>query len=116
MATHRMPTDLMDTAQPESRTENDSPQPFLNILFSGWNPDLPDPGVLMHLVDIFFKCDPCGSRILHKPSFMASLRFHPKDQGFPHSALLHAVVRFLVSNDPSRTKCAVCIGFSMGIA
>ncbi|EIN14198.1 hypothetical protein PUNSTDRAFT_58483 [Punctularia strigosozonata HHB-11173 SS5] len=91
MATHRMPTDIMDTGRPESRSEADSPQPFMNLLFSGWNPDLPDPNVLMHLVDIFFKCDPCGSRILHKPSFMASLRLHPKDQGFPHSALLHAI-------------------------
>ncbi|PFH54563.1 hypothetical protein AMATHDRAFT_134575 [Amanita thiersii Skay4041] len=65
--------------------------PVSDLLFSGWNPDLPDPATLDHYVDIFFRCDPCSSRVLHQPSFLASLKLHPKDPGFPHSAILHAI-------------------------
>ncbi|KAF9532019.1 hypothetical protein CPB83DRAFT_848197 [Crepidotus variabilis] len=70
---------------------DDSPDPLIGLLFSGWNPDLPDPAVLNHYVDIFFRCDPCGSRVLHKPSFMHSLSLSPRDVKFPHSAILHAI-------------------------
>ncbi|KAF8912753.1 hypothetical protein CPB84DRAFT_1885361 [Gymnopilus junonius] len=64
---------------------------FMDLLFSGWNPDLPDPATLNHYIDVFFRCDPCGSRVLHKPSFMASMHLSPRDPGFPHSAVLHAI-------------------------
>jgi hypothetical protein len=39
------------THSPELRTVSpkDSPDPFMTLLFSGWNPDLPDPPVLDHL-------------------------------------------------------------------
>ncbi|KAF8496657.1 hypothetical protein JB92DRAFT_3225901 [Gautieria morchelliformis] len=67
------------------------PDPFMDLLFSGWNPELPEPVVLSRLVDIFFRCDPCGSRILHRPSFMASLAYPPSHPEFPHPALLHAI-------------------------
>jgi hypothetical protein len=52
------------------------------------------PSCLMYgfSVDVFFRCDPCGSRVLHRPSFLASLLLHPKDPGFPHPAILHAIV------------------------
>ena len=33
---------------PELRPKDDS-DPFMSLLFSGWNPDLPDPPVLNHL-------------------------------------------------------------------
>lgn len=65
--------------------------PFFSLLPSGWNTDLPEPHIMIHLVDVFFRCDPCGSRILHRPSFMASLRLHPKHRDFPHTAILHAI-------------------------
>ncbi|KAH7911949.1 hypothetical protein BJ138DRAFT_1062114 [Hygrophoropsis aurantiaca] len=64
---------------------------ILSLIYSGWNPDLPEPHILEHYVDVFFKCDPCGPRILHRPSFLASLRLHPRDPSFPHSAILHAI-------------------------
>ncbi|KAF5312502.1 hypothetical protein D9619_003254 [Psilocybe cf. subviscida] len=64
---------------------------FMDLLFSGWNPDLPDPATLNHYIDVFFRCDPCGSRILHKPTFLASMLLSPRDPGFPHSAILHAI-------------------------
>ncbi|KAF8584497.1 hypothetical protein K439DRAFT_1346065 [Ramaria rubella] len=65
--------------------------PFMDMLFLGWNPDLPEPTILTRLVEIFFRCDPCGSRILHRSSFMASLAFPPSHPEFPHPALLHAI-------------------------
>ncbi|KAI0348501.1 hypothetical protein BDW22DRAFT_1320720 [Trametopsis cervina] len=64
---------------------------IMDMLFSGWDPDLPGPDVLNHYIDVFFRCDPCGSRLLHRPSFLASMHLHPKDPGFPHPALLHAI-------------------------
>ncbi|KAF8641137.1 hypothetical protein AX17_000779 [Amanita inopinata Kibby_2008] len=64
---------------------------FSGVLFSGWNPDLPDPSTLDHYIDTFFRCDPCGSRLLHRTSFLASMKLHPRDSGFPHSAILHAI-------------------------
>ncbi|KAF9499743.1 hypothetical protein BDN71DRAFT_1441313 [Pleurotus eryngii] len=94
---------MMDDSPPSGlRSHNGSPDnncptpksgsvPFMDLLFSGWNPDLPEPAVLNHYIDIFFRCDPCGSRILHRPSFLASMHLSPKDPGFPHSALLHAI-------------------------
>lgn len=65
--------------------------PFMDLLFSGWNPDLPDPARLNIYIDVFFKNDPCGSRVLHKPSFLAAMKLSPKDPGFPHSSILHAI-------------------------
>ncbi|KDR85087.1 hypothetical protein GALMADRAFT_233700 [Galerina marginata CBS 339.88] len=98
---------LMNLIAPESpesrfRSTSGSPElqnvsiksgsdPFMDLLFSGWNPDLPDPATLNHYIDVFFRCDPCGSRILHKPSFLASMHLSPRDPGFPHSAILHAI-------------------------
>ncbi|KAF9056260.1 hypothetical protein BJ165DRAFT_1336075 [Panaeolus papilionaceus] len=68
-----------------------SSDPFMDLLFSGWNPDLPDPTTLNHYIDVFFRCDPCGSRVLHRPTFVNSMRLPPRDPGFPHSAILHAI-------------------------
>ncbi|KAG1755187.1 uncharacterized protein EDB91DRAFT_278719 [Suillus paluster] len=64
---------------------------ILDIIYSGWNPDLPERNVLEHYIDVFFKCDPCGPRILHRPSFLAAVRLDPRDSSFPHSAILHAI-------------------------
>ncbi|KAF9452684.1 hypothetical protein P691DRAFT_803806 [Macrolepiota fuliginosa MF-IS2] len=90
-----------DSPQQPIRSGSESPElttapqpgsdPFMDLLFSGWNPDLPDPNTLNHYVDVFFRCDPCGSRVLHRPSFLASMRLSPRDPGFPHSAILHAI-------------------------
>lgn len=40
-----------DTHSPEisATSPKESTEPFMNMLFSGWNPDLPDPAVLDHL-------------------------------------------------------------------
>ncbi|KAJ6575202.1 hypothetical protein B0H19DRAFT_1127645 [Mycena capillaripes] len=82
-----------ESGSPDLRTiaSQSSPDPLMDLLFLGWNPDLPDPTTLNHYIDIFFKCDPCGSRVLHRPSFLASMHLPPRDPGFPHSAILHAI-------------------------
>lgn len=64
---------------------------YMELLFSGWNPDLPPPELLHHYIDVFFRCDPCGSRVLHHSSLMTSLLLSPRDPNFPHPALLHAI-------------------------
>lgn len=74
-----------------------SPSPSQELLVSGWNPDLPSPAIVNHLIDVFFKCDPCGSRILHQPTFLATMQLPPYHSKFPHIALLHAIVCGLVS-------------------
>ncbi|KAI0361192.1 hypothetical protein OH77DRAFT_1585344 [Trametes cingulata] len=81
------------TSSPELRQGNHQPMPdpLMDMLFAGWDPDLPDPDTLDHYIDVFFKCDPCGSRVLHRPSFLASMHLHPKDPNYPHPAILHAI-------------------------
>jgi len=99
-----------ETGSPQVQTiSSGDPDPFMDLLFSGWNPDLPNPPLLNHLsvfelrarvaklitpcsIEVFFRCDPCGSRLLHRPSFLASLLLPPRDPGFPHPAILHAIV------------------------
>ncbi|KAF8898643.1 hypothetical protein BD779DRAFT_26545 [Infundibulicybe gibba] len=81
-----------ETDSPELHNVNKSaPDPLMDLLYMGWNPDLPDPTTLNHYIDVFFRCDPCGSRVLHRPSFLASMHLPPRDPGFPHSAILHAI-------------------------
>ncbi|RPD64963.1 hypothetical protein L226DRAFT_528244 [Lentinus tigrinus ALCF2SS1-7] len=82
------------TSSPELRQgmqQQHIPDPLMEVLFSGWDPDLPDPDTLDHYIEVFFNCDPCGSRVLHKPSFLASMHLHPKDENYPHPAILHAI-------------------------
>lgn len=69
-----------------------SPTPPQELLIAGWNPDLPSPPIVNHLIDVFFKCDPCSSRILHRPSFLAAMQLPAYHSKFPHVALLHAIV------------------------
>lgn len=87
---------------PAARNDNHSPDlecaayrspldAVSNIVPTGWNPDLPDPHTLGHYIDTFFRCDPCGPRILHRPSFLTAMHLHPQDPAFPHSAVLHAI-------------------------
>ncbi|KAK7463678.1 hypothetical protein VKT23_007021 [Stygiomarasmius scandens] len=80
-----------DSSSPELRPVTSTKDPFMELLFIGWNTDLPDPATMNHYIDVFFRCDPCGSRVLHKSSFLASMLLSPRDPGFPHSAILHAI-------------------------
>ncbi|KAH8835153.1 hypothetical protein DL96DRAFT_1573060 [Flagelloscypha sp. PMI_526] len=78
------------STSPELHSANNT-DPFMDLLFSGWDPDLPDPATMSHYVDVFFRCDPCSTHLLHKSSFLAAMHLPPRDPGFPHSALLHAI-------------------------
>ncbi|KAN0100701.1 hypothetical protein V8E55_000685 [Tylopilus felleus] len=81
-----------DSSTPEQPVvDRGSADSVLELMYSGWNPDLPEPQILDHYIDVFFKCDPCGPRILHRPSFLSAMRLHPRDPAFPHSAILHAI-------------------------
>ncbi|KAI0271381.1 hypothetical protein BC834DRAFT_922196 [Gloeopeniophorella convolvens] len=84
---------LMHSESPEMHPSQPGlpTNPLSGLIYSGWNPDLPEPADLDHYIDVFFKCDPCGSRILHRPAFLASMKLPPKNPGFPHSAILHAI-------------------------
>ncbi|KIY62449.1 hypothetical protein CYLTODRAFT_438894 [Cylindrobasidium torrendii FP15055 ss-10] len=84
-------TDSPDSNGSSASSNGKKPDHFMELLFSGWNPDLPDPVTLNHYIDVFFRCDPCGSRVLHKPSFLSAMLLSPRDPGFPHSAILHAI-------------------------
>ncbi|CCO27331.1 hypothetical protein BN14_01369 [Rhizoctonia solani AG-1 IB] len=55
-----------------------------------WDPNLPAPNIVAHLVELFFQNDPCPSRILHRSSFVASLSLPTTHPDFPPLILLHA--------------------------
>jgi hypothetical protein len=106
-----------------SRIESDQ-QPLLphqiqsqstpELLIAGWNPDLPSPAIVNHLIDVFFNCDPCGSRILHKPSFLAAMQLPAYHSKFPHVALLHAIVSGSVAAYKRvANQYAVCLSIKM---
>ncbi|KAK7040527.1 hypothetical protein R3P38DRAFT_2894913 [Favolaschia claudopus] len=59
-----------------SSSSQSSNDPAMELLFSGWNMDLPEPTRLNHYIDTFFKYDPCG------PALLASLQLSCTDPGF----------------------------------
>ncbi|KAG8969215.1 hypothetical protein FRC05_001179 [Tulasnella sp. 425] len=56
-----------------------------------WPLNIPPPATLHHLVETFFSSVPLASRLIHKPTFMASLRLVPTSASFPPVSLLHAI-------------------------
>ncbi|KAG8899646.1 hypothetical protein FRC01_010427, partial [Tulasnella sp. 417] len=48
-----------------------------------WPLNIPPPDTLQHLVETFFSSVPLASRLIHKPSFMMSLRQVPTSPHFP---------------------------------
>lgn len=64
---------------------------FTSMLWPNWPERLPSPPLLNHLVEIFFTCHPHANRLLHRPTFLASLRLPPQHQDFPSLSLLHAI-------------------------
>ncbi|KAG9002104.1 hypothetical protein FRB93_011877 [Tulasnella sp. JGI-2019a] len=56
-----------------------------------WPPNIPPLELLRHLADTVFNSVPLASRIIHRPTFMASLSLPPSSRDFPHVSLLHAV-------------------------
>lgn len=52
---------------------------------------LPPQYLVEHLVDLFFTSVPYGNRILHRPTFLASLREVPGTRKYPSATILHAI-------------------------
>lgn len=60
-------------------------------MYNNWPPRLPGPDLLRHLIQTFFGSHPHASRLLHRPTFMASLDHPPNHPNFPSLSLLHAI-------------------------
>ncbi|ELU43127.1 fungal specific transcription factor domain-containing protein [Rhizoctonia solani AG-1 IA] len=73
-----------------------------------WDPNLPAPNIVAHLVELFFQNDPCASRILHRSSFVASLSLPTTHPEFPPLILIHAICcassRWASHDAPSRQE------------
>ncbi|KAJ7181763.1 hypothetical protein C8R43DRAFT_970368 [Mycena crocata] len=60
-------------------------------ILGNYPPGLPNPDVLQHLVSVFFVFHPHANRVLHFPSFMATLSLSPSHPKYPSPPLLHAI-------------------------
>ena len=60
-------------------------------MYNNWPARLPTPDLLRHLIQTFFVSHPHASRLLHRPTFMASLDHPPNHPNFPSLSLLHAI-------------------------
>ncbi|KAF8316768.1 hypothetical protein DL93DRAFT_2095989 [Clavulina sp. PMI_390] len=89
---------LLDPATPSNAASTPStssnPAPHTqqtSLIASAYAPTLPPPHLVEHLVDIFFSSVPYSRQILHRPSFLASLRSVPGSSEYPSATLLHAL-------------------------
>uniref|UniRef100_A0A0W0EXY3 Xylanolytic transcriptional activator regulatory domain-containing protein n=1 Tax=Moniliophthora roreri TaxID=221103 RepID=A0A0W0EXY3_MONRR len=85
---------------PQEGSPNDYPPNYHQINFEATGQDIYDPSWprrlpnhdhLKHLLTAFLQHHPHATRLIHVPSFMASLSFHPTHPRFPAVSLLHAV-------------------------
>ncbi|KAG9015675.1 hypothetical protein FRB90_004494 [Tulasnella sp. 427] len=86
-----IPTTSNQTSGPHAFFAGELGSATLDVFPASWPPNIPPPVVLYHLVETFFASVPLASRLIHKPTFMASLRQLPTSLDFPHIALLHAI-------------------------
>jgi hypothetical protein len=56
-----------------------------------WPSRLPPPDILHKLISKFFASVPLAFRIIHRPTFLASLSYDPSSPKFPALALLHSI-------------------------
>ncbi|KAJ7487703.1 hypothetical protein B0H11DRAFT_2014525 [Mycena galericulata] len=63
----------------------------LEVMWPNYPPGLPNADILRHLIEVFFVFHPHANRILHYPSFMASLSLAPSHPKFPATPILHAI-------------------------
>ncbi|KAG8989191.1 hypothetical protein FRB90_002375 [Tulasnella sp. 427] len=75
---------------PPMPTDGTPPSTF-ELTADIWPLNIPPPETLYHLVETFFASVPLASRLIHKPTFIASLQLIPTSSKFPHVALLHAI-------------------------
>ncbi|SCV72293.1 BQ2448_4987 [Microbotryum intermedium] len=65
---------------------------LLELLYPGWPADLPSPGLVNRLLDVFFSKSHVCNEMINKDRFMASMILPPTHQGFPHRSILHAIL------------------------
>lgn len=61
------------------------------LIPSAYPSQLPPVPLLSHLLDLFFEKVPFGERLVHRPSFMASLQYPPTSPLYPSTSLLHTM-------------------------
>ncbi|KAG8902511.1 hypothetical protein FRB99_004385 [Tulasnella sp. 403] len=79
-----------------------------------WPLNIPPPDVLHHLVETFFNSAPLATRLLHRPTFMTSLKKPPTSRDFPHVALLHAICAISSLYTPIITEAQPDINHGIG--
>ncbi|SCZ91092.1 BZ3501_MvSof-1269-A2-R1_Chr2-1g03761 [Microbotryum saponariae] len=65
---------------------------LLQLLYPGWPVDLPSPGLVNRLLDVFFTKSHVFKEMVNKDRFMASMILPPSHHGFPHRSILHAIL------------------------
>ncbi|KAF7967188.1 hypothetical protein HWV62_35620 [Athelia sp. TMB] len=65
--------------------------PGLEVVWPNWPPNVPEPHLLRHLVELFFSFQPHATRLFHMQTFMASLTYPPSHPKFPIPPVLHAI-------------------------
>ncbi|KAG8886977.1 hypothetical protein FRB98_000701 [Tulasnella sp. 332] len=76
----------------DPQSSSASPMPETAALSTEiWPVNIPPLELLHHLAETVFAAVPLANRILHRPTFMASLAYPPSSHEFPHVNLLHAI-------------------------
>lgn len=64
---------------------------LVDLFWPGWPPNLPEPPVVTHLVEMFFELVPNMPRMLHRARFLSRLALPPTHSNFPHPSILHGI-------------------------
>lgn len=73
----------------ETSPSNDDLQ---DLLWPGYPPHLPAPGMMERCVETFFNKCPMAPHLLHRGRFISRLSLPPTHENYPHPAILHAVL------------------------
>lgn len=103
--TSRSPSDLGDltcdfTPSTTNSMQNSPEGAFsldaslLQILYPSWPTSLPLPSTVNHLISVFFARAQVPSSMFDKPRLLLSMDLPPTNHGFPHTALLHAILAY----------------------
>ncbi|GAA5958364.1 hypothetical protein JCM3765_004807 [Sporobolomyces pararoseus] len=72
------------------------------LMYPGWPKDLPSYDLTTRLLDVWFSKPHCLTGLINPEQFRSSMLHPPSTSGFPHSALIHAmmaIASMLVSDD-----------------
>ncbi|SGZ30478.1 BQ5605_C048g12374 [Microbotryum silenes-dioicae] len=89
-STERLFSPYTSDAGPSIPVSDDSY--LLELLYPGWPVDLPSPGLVNRLLDVFFTKSHVFKEMINRDRFMASMMLPPSHHGFPHRSILHAIL------------------------